>query len=161
MPLDLNLLFLDNDDRPAIEQFRLDLEGLGIQLKIDQAASSEDFRRKLMSKSYSMYIHHVTMLNADGNPDALPFRSSTRYSRPSPCINRLLDILKRLNPKDDSYRYLAESIARAHQAISANIFLGEPRSREFAVDSSIDIPSGLSLERVHMYGFSLPDQVLQ
>lgn len=161
LPLNLTLLILDSEDRAAFEQFRLDLASLGIKLTIVQATSPADFKQKMSTNSYSMYVNRVTMLNADGRPDAVQFRASTRYSSPSPCINRLLNVLRTLNPLDDSYRYLAEGIARAHQAIGANIFLGEPRFKEFTVDSSLDVPPGLLLERMHMYGFSVPDQFVQ
>lgn len=161
IPLNLSLLIRDPSDRPAMERFRQDLDLIGIKLTIVQAADDEDFRAKLLKTAFSMHTNNLTLLNADGWPDVQQMRSLPHYSKPSRCLTRMIDLLRPLNPRNEAYRSIAQAIARAHQSIAANIFLGEVQTMEFAVDPTLRVPAGLPLEGMHMYGFSAPEQMLQ
>jgi len=152
-PLKISALVRDEYEFEALRTFQTDLASIGVALTITRAPTEKSFRHYAGTRRFSLISSRATMLNNEGWPDIQKLRTQRTLLK-SACMRKHLQLMTALNPSDEAYRNTAESLARAHQAMGLNIFLGEARTVEFAIAPSLDVPRGLSLSRMHMYGFS-------
>jgi len=158
-PFILRLLVKENQMR-SLFHFRTDLQRLGILVNIT-GVDGENFRALQSTGNFDLISTDEAFVDQYGWPN--PHKLKLYGARNLPCLQNMLRTLEKEEAKSQAYRDNAEAIARVHQALHLNIFTGAPAKKNFFVDQRLNIPSKLSIEKIHMYGYwiepTYPDQM--
>jgi len=153
-PVQLRMLVRENDARAA-QLFRSDLQRLGIQTQIT-SAHSELFRNLKNSGTFDLVSGTQGFLGGDGWLS--PERLDDLPAQHAPCLQSMIQVLQNEPAGTALLVNTAQALARAQQALYLSIFTGEPARKIFYLDQRLIAPPGLSLERLHLYGYWEPPE---
>ena len=165
--LKLKILGADNAELPALLTFREALAELGVSLDVEIAPHLEAFNQSVASNDYDLATAIETFLSKDRWPRAGLARylfdsslartqslsTANPYRLRKACADEFIQTIAGAHPFSQFYRDASEALARLQQALTLNIYTGEPRSRYIFLDRRILVPPGLSAERAHLYGY--------
>lgn len=150
--LPLTAVAADPNDIRLLQLLRSDLARLGVDLNVTKMNDNAALAQMMATGEYDIAPISEGFLSPEGWPRADLLNPQIAAHD---CISKLAHKMREETPDSEGYRDAADALSRAHQMLALSIFTGQLEKNHYFMDARIQVPSGLSRERIYMYGYWL------
>lgn len=124
----------------ALYMFKSDLNKIGVNLVAGNRGENP--------KDFDLYASDVEFLAKDGRP----FVQNLNIPLPL-CLAKVLWGIHSESPYSEAYKVNSEAFVRMSEAMQFFIFTGSTATKNYFVDHRLQVPSSLTRENLHLYGY--------